>query len=262
LADKTDRLQNELDRYVRSYLTREIVQSPVDASADPQLATIIGKIAERLSDDREGAILDVGCGHGTMLSRLAELPQFRDRTNWTYVAIDEDDKLDELARLTRRLGISRRVEPTSLASFYKVWPRHGSPQLVFCRNVLHELTMPQTAQLLQHVASNLDVKDELIIQDLLRFPESERHHACWLTEKLVRCVQGHGFETVSAVQQGSRSGNAWLNIVAKNRLRAVPSRVESERLIVSARQEQWEVVGPGSGRSAKPPKPPGADSGT
>jgi hypothetical protein len=32
---------------------------------------------------------------------------------WTYVAVDEDDKLDEIARLTRRLGISRRVEPVS-----------------------------------------------------------------------------------------------------------------------------------------------------
>jgi hypothetical protein len=241
LAANTDKLQNELDRYVRSYVTREIVQPSADASADPQLATIIGKIAERLSDDREGAILDVGCGHGTLLSRMAELPQFRDQMTWTYVAIDEEDKLDEIARLTRRLGISRRVEPIPLARFYEVWPRHGSPQLVVCRNVLHELTMPETAQLLRHVASNLDAKDEFIIQDLLRFPESERHHACWLTEKLSSCVKGHGFEAVSVVQQGSRSGNAWVNIVAKNRLQEVPTKVESERLIVSARQEQWDL---------------------
>ena len=50
-----------------------------------------------------------------MLSRLAELTQFQDQSGWIYFAIDEDDKLDEIARLTRRLGMSRRVEPISLS---------------------------------------------------------------------------------------------------------------------------------------------------
>jgi hypothetical protein len=112
---------------------------------------------------------------------------------------------------------------------------------VFCRNVLHELTIPQTAQLLHHVATNLAANDEFLIQDLLRFPESERHHACWLTDKLSKCIREHGFEALSAIQQGSRSGNAWLNIVAKRRTRPVPSPEESKHLVTSARQEQWEL---------------------
>ena len=262
MSDKTDRLQDELDRYVRSYLTREIIQSPADASVDPQLATIIGNIAERLSDGREGAILDIGCGHGTMLSRLAELTQFQDQSGWIYFAIDEDDKLDEIARLTRRLGISRRVEPISLSDFYKTWPRQSTRQLVFSRNVLHELTIPQTAQLLQYVAANLDIEDEMIIQDLLRFPESERHHVCWLMEKLVHCIKNHGFETVSAVQQGSRTGNAWFNIIAKKRVRPVPSLLDLEAIDhLRSAGAMGTMVGPGSNRPAKPAKPLGACHG-
>ena len=241
LSDEAVRIREQVERYVRSYVTRELVQSPEDASVDPQLATIIGKIGERLSDSPGGTILDIGSGYGTLLSRLAELPQFRDQQGWIYVAVDENDKLDELARLTRRLGISRRVEPINLTTFYDSWPRLTSPQLVFCRNVLHELTIEQTAQLLQHVAANLGANDEFIIQDLLRFPESERHHACWLADKLAACVQDHGFERVITVVQGSRSGNAWFNLIAKHRTRAVPSFAESKSRITSARQEQWEL---------------------
>jgi hypothetical protein len=81
VSDKATKLQADVDRYVQSYLTREIIQSPVDASIDPQLATIIGRIAERLSDEKAGAILDVGCGHGTTLNRVAELHEFRDQTD-------------------------------------------------------------------------------------------------------------------------------------------------------------------------------------
>jgi hypothetical protein len=88
---------------------------------------------------------------------------------------------------------------------------------------------------------NLGEIDQLIIQDLLRLPESERHHACWLTEKLVHCIKKHGFNVVSAVQQGSRSGNAWFNLIAKSRLRPPPSLEESRQLVTSARHEQWKL---------------------
>lgn len=233
--------KDEVARYVTSYVTRELVQPAADGTADPELATIAVTLAERLARTPSGVIVDIGCGHGTLLQRLAELPLFMEQTGWLYVAVDDDEKLDQLARLTRKLAVSRRVEPVDLKTFYDSWPHRGSPQLVFCRNVLHELSIDQTAVLLNRIAANTDSNDELIIQDLLRLPESERHHSCWLSDKLADCLRACGFQQITPILQGSKSGNAWFNLLAKNRAGVAPPIEEVQARIITARQEQWDL---------------------
>ena len=236
-----DRDKQALERYITSYTQRKLIQSPDDAGSDPQLATIVIKIAETISQHEHGALIDLGCGHGTFLKRISELPAFRDNSKWVYVAIDEDEKLDEVARLSRKLGVGRRVEPVPLKDFYKTWPEISSNQVLFCRNVLHELSISQTSRLLRHTARNFKPNDLLIIQDLMRFPESERHHVCWLPDKLERCLVDHGFLSVTTVPQGTRSGNAWFNQTAYGCNATSITQKESNIIVTKARQEQWKL---------------------
>ncbi|MEP0641025.1 MAG: tetratricopeptide repeat protein, partial [Roseobacter sp.] len=77
--------------------------------------------------------------------------------------------------------------------------------------------------------------------DLMRFPESERHHVCWLPDKLESCIVGHGFVSTTLLPQGSKTGNAWFNLVAGGAESSPLSEEESLALVVEARQEQWQL---------------------
>lgn len=238
-------ISERVSRYLTTYLDPAPVQEPDEADTDPQLSSLITLIIEKMFLAGEnGVLFDIGCGKGTLLQRLL-LADFRTKSGWVYVAVDSDENLDSIQRIAREATISRRVEPINLDKFYAAWPRIGtSPQLVFCRNVLHELTITQTAQLLSHVASNLHEGDTLIFQDLMNFPQGERHNACWFPDELETCLRNHGFDKIIKATIPSKSGALWFNMI----ITCGPSISNSQlayddwkKTVLVARQQQWSV---------------------
>ncbi len=237
-------LVEAVTRYVRTYLEPAPVQPSESADTDPQLATIMLHILDWMRRAANGGvIIDVGCGRGTLLQRLIDDANFSAATGWLYVPIDTDQHLDEVQRLARKAKIGRRVESMGFQQFYSEWPVLGSPQLVFCRNVFHELTIPQTSTLLRHVAANLRQGDLFICQDLITFPEGERHNAAWTPDELVNTIREHGLSEISCLPQRSRSGAAWFNILAGCPPGGAPSLSEEDSLrsVVDSRHQQWAV---------------------
>jgi hypothetical protein len=63
--------------------------------------------AERVTENDSGRVFDIGCGHGTLLARLATVPAFRDGSGWRYSPVEYEEKIDEVLRLARRPAFSR-----------------------------------------------------------------------------------------------------------------------------------------------------------
>lgn len=195
----------DLERYLATYLSTEIPQGPIEAETDSQLATIVPLLSDRISRHASGIIVDLGCGHGALLARLSDLPAFRSASDWLYLGVDNDDNLATVAKLARELRLNRRTEFSTLDSFYKTWPTIATPQIIFCRNVFHELNVAATSTLLRHVVVNFGADDEFIIQDLLHLPKGERHNACWTPKELEMCLQKHNFKYIQCTPQRTRS---------------------------------------------------------
>lgn len=236
-------LPEGIERYLKTYLHPAPVQEPEESGTDPQLSSLITSILEQMQRLGEsGVLLDIGCGKGTLLHRLLEAG-FSAKSGWVYVAVDTDENLDSIQKIAREAAIARRVEPVQLDKFYTVWPQIGTPQLVFCRNVLHELTISQTAQLLSHVALNLHENDVFFCQDLMNFPQGERHNACWFPGELESCLRDHGFRNITTVPIKSRSGACWFNMIvygAPIANLALPN-VDWQKSVLEARQQQWNI---------------------
>lgn len=239
-SEKIEASTSDVETYVRGYLQLE-VQAADQAPTDPQLATLVPWLVDRLSSGAAGTIIDIGCGEGALFARLAELPQFLERKQWLYVGVGDDPSLLKVHALARALRISRRAELVDLDSFYLSWPSFGSPQLIFVRNVLHEIDVGQTARLLAHVSGNFGPHDEMVIQDLIKLRVGERHSACWIPSELKRCIEAHGYQSVRLTEQASKSGNAWFALVAGQRVGRPPSGTTSKVLVQSARQRQWAI---------------------
>lgn len=232
---------SEVARYAATYLQPEIVQDVAAADTDPQIASLIPLLQDWIAERDAGVIIDLGCGNGTLLKRLAALDDFKSKSGWVYAAVDFQGNLEKVSALAKDLTVSRKVELVEIGSFYKSWPDVAESQIVVCRNVIHELSIQKTANLLSWVARNISEDDIFLIQDLAVFPEAERHNACWLRDKLADLVKDHGFERVSSVIQATRGGNSWLSITAKQRRGTVPSEDQSLNATRRARAEQWHL---------------------
>lgn len=233
-------VDSRVQRYLKTYLAPAPVQEPADSSTDPQLSTLITTLLEEVVKSQEGTLFDIGCGKGTLLMRLADSPEFVN-SNWVYVAVDFDEMLAEVQTVARERRLSRRVELLSLADFYKQWPDLPRPHIYFCRNVLHELTISQTADLFRRVSDERRDGELVFIQDLMNFQEGERNNVCWSPDELTGCIEIHGLGKPLAIPMRSKSGALWLNCISRGPNGSKLTPEESLSRVRGARHQQWEI---------------------
>ncbi|WP_018605562.1 hypothetical protein [Uliginosibacterium gangwonense] len=229
-----------VQRYIQTYLEPAPVQEPADANTDPQLGSILTTLLEQIAKSTEGALFDIGCGKGTLLERLAECPEFA-KSNWVYVAVDFDKMLAEVLLVARQKKLSRRVEPLTVDEFYQEWPDLPRPRIYFCRNVLHELTISQTANLLQRIKKARLDEELVLIQDLMNFQEGERDNVCWSPDELALSIEQHGLGKAQTVPLKSKSGALWFNCLVRGQVGPGIASDESLASVMSARRQQWDM---------------------
>ncbi|MFY2007002.1 tetratricopeptide repeat protein [Achromobacter xylosoxidans] len=229
-------------RYIKTYLEPAPVQAPADASTDPQLSTVLMTLLEEVAKSTEGALFDIGCGKGTLLERLADSPAFSN-SNWIYVAVDFDEMLGEVQLVARQRKLNRRVELITVDDFYQKWPELPRPRIYFCRNVLHELTIHQTANLLERIRKARTAEDLVVIQDLMNFQEGERNNVCWSPDELALCIEEHGLGNAQVFPFSSKSGALWFNCIVRGPVGPCTSTENSLTSVLSARKRQWNTWG-------------------
>ena len=198
--------------YISSLGLSEAPQSADDAKGDAQLNSIITWLSHEIDRAPEGTIIDVGCGEGVLLAALARIPAFQRQVGWHYCGADS---LSVNRRECSRM-FPKRVAFTTLDIFYKQWPERSSlpsPHVVFVRNVLHELTVDQTAELLYHLARHMRLGEVLVVQDLTVLPKAELHHCCWIPALLIRVIEKCGFKA-TLCPLTSKRGAEWFNVIA------------------------------------------------
>lgn len=228
-------------RYLADYGTPELPQDSVAARFDNQIKSIIATIGTSLTANLSGTIIDIGCGNGVLLERLAHLDIFKSQANWIYLGVDINEHLEAMMATAVRLNLHRQVDKRILSKFYTEWPprkNFSSPHFVFIRNVFHELNIEQTAKLLYHVTMHMLESEMMIIQDLAVFPKAEKGNACWVPQLLKDLIALCGFDCI-LLDEPSNSGNRWFNIIATKKSKTALIPEELLKLAISVRVQQW-----------------------
>lgn len=233
-------IAKRLVAYARNYTARQLVQQADDALGDPQLGSMAGHLAEGLSAVETGRVYDIGAGQGTLLARLAKLPAFASRPGWRYCAVDFEEQLDAVHKVSRELRLTARTDELTIEQF-ATEPPSDERKILFCRNVLHELKIGETADLLHAAIRLLGPDDTLLIQDLVRFPEGERNHHCWTSETLRDTFVEIGFSNPIVYEQGTPKGNGWLNLRTRWGGGDLPEKGAIRQAVLSGRQRQWAL---------------------
>ena len=231
----------QLLKFLIDYGQPEPPQEVAKALFDNQIKSIFIFLAEILNNNNSGTIVDIGCGNGTILSRLADLINFKEKSEWSYLGIDYNEYKEPVVSLAVNNKLHRKVDFLSLDDFYKEWP--NDPQLkrqhlVFIRNVLHELSIEETSILFSHIINNLFLGEKLVIQDLLVFPKAEKGNVCWEPDTLVNLLENCGFSVVMTIEQ-SKYGGRWINIIATLTTKHDYDLSKIKALVIKFRLLQW-----------------------
>lgn len=227
------------DTYFKIYGQEEPPQENDAASFDSQIKNISLAIAEFINSNQQGTVVDIGCGKGTILRRLAETKLINENNGWYYQGTDFSQYETDIVALKNELDLSDKVHFLQLEKFYKSWVMSllPSPRLLIIRNVLHELSILQTSELIELLVRNMTLNDKLIIQDLMIFPSAERGNASWESEFLKELINQCGFE-ITLIEEPSKSGNKWFSAICKLKV-PYTSNLDFIRLVKTARVNQY-----------------------
>ncbi|AEW01131.1 hypothetical protein A4D02_14310 [Niastella koreensis] len=182
-------------------------------NGDPQLAALTSfllglKTNNTVSEKR--VLVDFGCGNGVLPNLLESI--YNDAPD-SLPFLWAVDLPEPLSRLALPLEIHNRSEKCTLEMFYNNKLINNSKEIteIVIRNVLHEMTIKETAELFDRLIKYLPVHTNIYIQDMARLPKQERGNAAWSFELLKQCLEEMGF-TVSGHQLYSHSGIPWFSM--------------------------------------------------
>ncbi len=232
---------DQIAKFVQEYGESIRVQDPKEAFVDPQIKNLSLQLANSISESSQGTILDIGCGKGIILQRLADIDEFKTR-EWFYIGVDYPEKTQEVLRLAAELEVHRRVDVIAPDILYADWissEETENPILVIIRNVFHELNIEETAKCIYTLRTRLSKKDTILIQDLLVFPIVERGNVCWDVNAFKQMLISCGFKCTMVTEPTTR-GNGWFSAYVKvsNHSRISLSNIHAE--VLNARLAQFK----------------------
>ena len=236
----------ELSRFLSIYGKPEPIQDPDFASTDSQIKSLSLPIAKSISESEKGCILDIGCGRGILLNRLAEIESFH-ASGWVYLGADFEERLTDVLKLAAELRLHRRVEAITLKKLHASWvppDMYFDNIIVVIRNVFHEINIEETGELINLLNKHLRASDTLLIQDLVVFPRAERGNVCWQPQLLNEVFSQNGL-FLTVVEERSQHGNRWFSMAGQKKPQ-IGSSVDINKLVKSAREKQyvlWQKTG-------------------
>lgn len=198
-------------RYLLGLEANEEPQSPEGTEADPQRIVLRQYLQGVKSLSRTDYLIDVGSGNGVLAHEICKTWNGEDPP--TYVAIDLPKYLDSLC-------IPTQVHNKSLKYYYKDFlsadiASYGEGSVTFViRNVLHELDIEETSELIFKIASILTPQSEIYIQDMTNLPVAERGNVGWEEPDLKELLEFSGLR-VHSLNVTGRSGTNWFALTAK-----------------------------------------------
>ncbi|MBS1716779.1 MAG: hypothetical protein JSS72_03490 [Armatimonadetes bacterium] len=194
--------QRELEHYIAGYFSAEELQDRIK-KGDPQVSTLFQFLATLPAESRDQCIVDFGAGKGIAAICLNALD--RDPCPM-YVAVDLEKQLAQLSLPPRIHNNSLKISANELP---KTLPDFGARVIgMVVRNVLHELDIFQTAQLLTLIRQQLPPSAVVHVQDLQDLQRIERGCAGWDPEELESALRELGFK-VQRFDLESHSGRRW-----------------------------------------------------
>jgi hypothetical protein len=231
----------KLTRFLGGFTTADEMQEPPGPDGDPQLTALtqfLQTLADALGPDH--VILDVGSGRGILADKLLRIWTVDAVRPW-YYAVDREDVLDTLG-LPRSIHNHSKKVPFADFVGGRLPCQPQQVKVVVVRNIIHELDIRTTAEVLIALCKIVQLGGQVYLQDIVSLPKGERENAGWPSDLLRLVLEGMGFDCGSIVDYRSHSGTEWFVMILKHKAgHAVPSISDATRLVADGREQQRQL---------------------
>ncbi|MDP3014016.1 MAG: class I SAM-dependent methyltransferase, partial [Candidatus Subteraquimicrobiales bacterium] len=239
IANMSSTNPDDLIRFISGYGSPEPPQSIEEIQGDFQLAGLSTLLNSYLSRIPESKILDIGCGNGVLVAKLAEINAFKDYPNIEYIGFDIQDKLPGAFATVNRLMLHSRIKllPTGIK-----WTEYvTTPCIIIVRNVFHELKIDEAARLIHEICMSLPTNSVVLFQDMVTLPIAEKMKAGWLGVHLANIFEKGGIKANHTPDTSKRGVDVFL-IEGQRHAPCKLTEKNIRELLIAARKEQLGIL--------------------
>ncbi len=239
-SDKKDTPTMEhLLNFVSGYGSPEKLQSIEEIQGDFQLAGLSTLLNSYLSHDPTPKVLDIGCGNGVLMAKLADIKAFENYPKLEYVGFDIPDRLTSAFETANKLKI---LPHSKLLPYDGNWIEHATdPCMIVIRNVFHELKIDEAARLIHKICTSLPTDSAILLQDMSTLPVAEKGRAGWLGVHLADIFEKGGIKANHTPDTSKRGIDIFL-IEGRRHARCELTETDIRELLIEARKEQLDIL--------------------
>lgn len=229
----------QLLKYVSGYGSPEKPQSIEEIQGDFQLAGLSTILNSCLSRDPTPKVLDIGCGNGVLMAKLADIKAFENYPKLEYVGFDILDRLTNAFKTANKLKI---LPHSKLLPYDSNWIEHATdPCMIVIRNVFHELKIDEAARLIHEICMFLPTDSVVLLQDMITLPVAEKGRAGWLGIHLANIFENGGIKANHTPDTSKRGINVFL-IEGRRHFKCELTETDIRDLLITARKEQLDLL--------------------
>ncbi|MCI8949579.1 MAG: tetratricopeptide repeat protein [Lachnospiraceae bacterium] len=188
-----------LKRFLKGYESEPEPQEIDKISGDFQLAGLKPLIDHIIREKKIKKVIDLGCGNAILLKCLMK------DIGIQYLGVDTKDAIKGAFSTILELDVSEYAKLKPLDKFQFEQELSDGNTLIVYRNVFHELSMEQTAEIIWNLSKYMRSEDFLLVQDMTNLPVAENVNVGWQAENFKNVFSKIGFD-VHIHQDTSRGG--------------------------------------------------------
>ena len=239
MDDKDKSNSNELLKFISGYECLESPQSIEEIQGDLQLAGLSTLLNSHLKSNPESRIIDIGCGNGTLIAKLAQINAFKNYPNLQYIGFDFPLRLPDAFNTVNKLDLHSKVTLLPLNDNWRDF--FTMPSIIVMRNVFHELEIKSATKIIYNICKYIPVDSVVLIQDMTTLPKAEKGNAGWLGFHLANVFKAGGIESILTEDVSKRGIDIFL-IEGKRFSECKIEKSHIQKLLIEARKEQLELI--------------------
>ena len=200
--------KEHLLQFISGYGSPEPPQSIEEIQGDFQLAGLNTLLHSHMSRNPASKILDLGCGNGVLIAKLAEIDAFKKYPNLEYIGFDFNDKLPGAFATANKFRLLPHIK---LLPYEIKWTEYiAAPCIVVIRNVFHELKIDEASKLIHEICMFLPKESVILLQDMTTLPIAEKMRAGWLGHHLSNIFEKGGIRVNHTPDTSKRGVDVFL----------------------------------------------------
>ena len=221
---------SEIERF-----TTDLEEGPKELrenkKGDPQVISLKTALTQILAEIDTPKLMDFGCGKGTLIPILSDIPDFNDKKG-VYIGINKPEIEDEIRIAFTKSGFYKNPG-SELLNYEEFISKIGEIEgnIIAIKNAIHEITsIAELGEIIHRLLKILPKNGVVIVQDMEILPRPELGVCPYVAKDLKQLFEENGLECI-LTRYDSYSGIPLYTLTGKKVEEPKAAKIISDKLL-------------------------------